>query len=258
MTPSKLQHDALKLTNIAHGFFTRKGGASGGIYDSLNCGLGSSDDRDSVLKNRRAVAEALGVASGELLTVHQVHSGKAVVVDQPWEPGKGPEADALVTNKPGIALGILTADCVPILFADDKKGVIGAAHAGWKGAIGGVIEDTVRKMQELGAEPNDIVAVIGPCITGRSYEVSSEFLTPFINESPTNRRFFKETPRSDKFLFDLPEYVKEKLAKAGVGRIERLDRDTCLEEDTFFSYRRTCQRDEKDYGRQVSAIARTG
>ena len=254
--PQKLEHTALKLSNISHGFFTRKGGASDGIYATLNCGIGSSDDRDAVLKNRAAVADDIGVLPTNLVTVRQVHSARVAVVDQPWPREQAPEADALVTDKPGIALGILTADCAPILLACAKTGVIGAAHAGWKGALGGVMEKTVEAMAGLGAHPADIVAVIGPAIAGRSYEVGPDFIDPFLAQDETNRRFFASAPQPGHWLFDLAGYVADRLVRAGVGKVDGLARDTYAEEAEFFSYRRSCHRGEKDYGRQMSVIAR--
>lgn len=254
--PQKIEHNALKLSKISHGFFTRKGGGSEGIYASLNCGIGSDDDKETVLKNRAAVAEDLGVVPENLVTVRQVHSAKVAVVDQPWPRESAPEADALVTAKSGIALGILTADCAPILFACGKTGIVGAAHAGWKGAIGGIIEQTVEEMKRLGAKSADIVAVVGPAISGTSYEVGADFIKPFLEQDAANKRFFAQTDKSSHLLFDLGGYVRDRLFKAGVGRIECLDRDTYAEETAFFSYRRSCHRKEKDYGRQISAIAR--
>lgn len=255
VAPQKIEHQALKLTQISHGFFTRQGGHSDGIYASLNCGVGSSDDRGKVMSNRARVAADLGVDPGNLVTLYQVHSADAVVVEAPWPREQAPKADAMVTNRPGVALGILTADCVPILFAGPKAGVIGAAHAGWKGAVGGVIEATVDEMKQLGAEAADIVAVIGPAISGRSYEVSADFLKPFIAQDEKNRRFFAPGVREGHFMFDLRGYVRDRLEKAGVGRIEQVERDTYADEAAFFSYRRSCHRGEKDYGRQISVIA---
>ena len=253
--PHKIEHNALKLTKVSHGFFTRRGGESSGLYASLNCGIGSDDDKAAVLKNRAAVAQDLDVAPGHLVTVRQTHSAKVAVVDTPWMREAAPEADALVTNRPGIALGILTADCVPVLFACEKMGIVGAAHAGWKGAIGGVIEKTVGEMMRLGAKSADIVAVIGPAIAGCSYEVSADFIKPFLEQDVENKKFFADAPKSGHLLFDLAGFVAERLAKTGVGKIEQLDRDTYAEETEFFSYRRSCHRGEKDYGRQISAIA---
>lgn len=235
--------------HIRHGFFTREGGVSEGIFASLNCGPGSGDDLAKVAENRVRVGNALG---GTLITCYQVHGNNVVIVDKPWEHKDAPQADALVTNKPGIALGILTADCLPVLFADTKKKIIGAAHAGWKGAFDGVIEATLEAMRKLGAE--DIIATIGPSIAQKSYEVGPEFIGRFVQQDMLNGNYFMPSPRPDHHLFDLPGYTKRRLSEAGIATINLLAHDTCFEENRFFSYRRSCLRGEKSYGRQVSAI----
>jgi len=246
-----------RMDGICHGFFTRDGGHSDGIYASLNCGPGSSDDADRVSRNRARVAEELGVVSSGLITLHQVHSSTAVIVDQPWVHGEAPQADAMVSVVPGIALGILTADCVPVLFADPESGVIGAAHAGWKGAFGGVLEATIAAMEEQSADVSRIYAAIGPCIHQRSYEVGTEFMETIVALKAENARFFAEGVRNGHFQFDLPGYVFSRLKNAGIGQIEDLSIDTYVDEDRFFSYRRTTHCGEPDYGRQISVIAIT-
>jgi len=223
---------------VRHGFFGRTGGVSSGIYASLNCGPGSGDDRASVTENRRRVSQAMRGA--KLLTLYQIHSAEAVVVTEPWE--QGPQADALATDVPGLALGILTADCAPVLFADVEAGVIGAAHAGWKGAVGGVTDSAIAAMERLGARRERIAAAIGPCICQANYETGPEFRERF------DARFFAGRH------FDLEAYVAERLAKAGIANVERIAACTYAREDDFFSFRRATHRGENDYGRQVSAI----
>jgi len=235
---------------ISHGFFTRNGGVSDGIYSSLNCGWGSGDDPGNIRENRFRASEALGAK--ELLSMYQVHGIEVVTVTEPWKKEDMPKADAMVTNRPGIVLGILTADCVPVLFADEKAKVIGAAHAGWKGAIGNIMQETIKAMQALGAK--DIIACIGPCIGQQSYEVGPEYVARFIETHAENARFFAPGNRPGYHYFDIGDYVASRLKEAGLTRIETLARDTCLEEDSFFSFRRATLRGEKDYGRQLSAI----
>jgi YfiH family protein len=239
-------------SRIKHGFFTRNHGVSAGIYNSLNCGYGSGDEMTKVSENRRRVASEMGGAT--LCTVHQVHSPRAVIVDEPWEHKDAPEADALVTARPGIALGILTADCLPILFADGKNGVIAAAHSGWKGAIGGVIENTITAMQGLGAALPDISATIGPAISQKSYEVGAEFFERFIGQDTDNENFFLQSDRENHYLFDLAAYASHRLDRAGISQINIIAQDTYLNDNSFFSYRRSCKRGEPAYGRQISVI----
>jgi YfiH family protein len=245
---------ALDADGIRHGFFTRDGGVSGGIFASLNCGFGSGDDESNVAENRRRVAQALGQPPDRLVTSYQFHSAEAVAVERPWRRDDRPRADAMATRTPGIALGILTADCAPVLFADPDAGVIGAAHAGWRGALGGVLEATVRAMVTLGAARERIAAGIGPCIGGASYEVGAEFPAPFLAEDPGNAAFFVAAPRAGHFLFDLAGYAARRLERLGIARIARTGGDTAAEPDRFFSYRRACLRKETDYGRALSAI----
>jgi polyphenol oxidase len=244
--------DALGGVGIRHGYFTRIGGVSGGIYDSLNIGTGSQDDPDKVRENRRRVATWMGVAPELLLTAYQIHSPDVLTVRGPFE-GERPKADALVTATPGVALGVSTADCGPVLFADAEARVIGAAHAGWKGAFTGVLESTVIAMEKLGASRDRIIAVLGPSIGPRNYEVGPEFIERFESDEPGNRRYFAPSPTAGHAMFDLNAYTIDRLNRAGV-RAEKVDRCTYAEEDLFFSYRRTTHRREPDYGRQISAI----
>ena len=241
------------LAGIPHGFLGRRGGVSTGICAGLNTGLGADDDRAAVIENRRRAVEA--VAPGAALTsVHQIHSADVVVATAPWPDDARPKADAVVTDRPGLALGIVTADCAPVLLADPAAGVIGAAHAGWKGAFAGVIEATVAAMHGLGAERGRIAAAIGPCIARRSYEVDEGLLRRFTEADPANERFF--TPgREGHHQFDLEAYVLSRLAEAGVTRAEALGLDTYTDPDRFYSFRRATHRGEPTYGRQLSLIA---
>lgn len=241
------------LIGVPHGFLGRRGGVSTGAYASLNVGFGSDDDREAIRENRRRAIDA--VASGAALaTVHQVHSATALYAAAPWQDDARPHADALVTDRPGLALGILTADCTPILFADLAAGVIGAAHAGWKGAFGGVSDATLIEMEKLGASRDRIVAAIGPTIARKSYEVDEAFLRRFAEADPENERFF--TPgREGHHQFDLEGYNVARLAAAGIRRVEALGLDTYSDEDRFFSYRRATHKGEPSYGRQLSLIA---
>jgi len=244
-----------EISGIRHGFFTRQGGVSSGLYATMNCGFGSGDDPGRVAENRRLCAARLDAPADRLVTAYQVHSARAVRVTTPWLPTEAPEADGLVTTERGLALGILTADCAPLLFADAKAAVIGAAHAGWRGALSGIIEATVRQMVEAGAKANRIVAAIGPCIAQRSYEVGPDFPAPFLEQDKNNGDFFAPSlARPGHFMFDLTGYVARRVGAAGVPLIQRCPNDTMAEEDRFFSYRRATLRGEKDYGRCLSAI----
>lgn len=240
-----------RLGPVHHGFFTRRGGASSGVFAGLNCGAGSSDQSEIVAINRNRVADALNVPSDQLVSVHQVHSAKVEVVDGPLSIPK-PQADAMVTKTPGVALGVLTADCQPVLFADQKAGVIGAAHAGWRGALDGVLEATVDAMVALGASRETIKAVIGPSISQRAYEVGPEFLDTFLAEDPQYARFFVNGVE-DKFHFDLPGFGLHRLRSAGVDA-EWTRHCTYSDADRFYSYRRATHAREADYGRLISAI----
>jgi YfiH family protein len=248
-----LKADALTAPGIAHGFFGREGGMSKGVYASLNCGPGSGDVREHVLENRRRAVDALSPAA-RLVTCYQIHSGAAVTVTEPWEIADNPRADAMATNRPGIALGILTADCAPILFADAKARVIGAAHAGWGGAFAGVAESAIAAMEQLGAARPRIRAAIGPCIHQPAYEVGPEFLDRFAKADPGNRRFFAQGARPGHWQFDLPAYAAKRLRACGLESVETLSHCTYANETRFFSFRRATHRKEPDYGRQLSAI----
>lgn len=238
---------------IRHGFFTRQGGVSDGIYHSLNVGAGSRDDAARVGENRRRVAAAMGVPPDDLLSVYQVHSADVVRVTAPFGAADRPDADAMVTDRPGLALGVLTADCGPVLFADPETRIIGAAHAGWKGAFTGVLEATVEAMVALGAGRENIKAVLGPAISQNNYEVGPEFVDRFVVASAANKRYFQPSARERHALFDLNAYSLDRLAACGVeaGHIERC---TYAQEQHFYSYRRATHRKEGDYGRQFSAI----
>jgi len=242
------------LAGIRHGFFTREGGVSGGVYASLNCGFGSGDAPELVAENRRLAMARLGLAAEALATVYQVHGTDVAVVAQPWAPGEAPRADALVTRIGGIALGILTADCAPVLFADEAGGVVGAAHAGWRGALAGVVEATLAAMERLGAKRERVAAAIGPAIGLASYEVGPEFRLAFLDRAEENDLFF-ETGAAGRFRFDLPGFVERRLAQAGVAAIGRIDADTCADADRFFSYRRTTLQGGSPYGRALAAVA---
>lgn len=244
-----------ELPHIRHGFFTRQGGVSEGIYASLNCGYGSGDDKAKVAENRRRALASLGLAVDTLSTTYQIHSADVAEVIEPWPLDARPKADAMVTARPGLVLGISTADCAPVLLADRDARVIGAAHAGWKGAIGGVIEAVVAHMVRLGAQASRIHAAVGPCIAQTSYEVGSEFPASFLAQAPENRRFFVPSRREGRFMFDLPGYVLSRLRRLGIDAPEHVEHDTCAEPDLFFSYRRTTLAGEKDYGRGLSVIA---
>lgn len=244
------------LIGAPHGFLGRRGGVSEGVCAGLNVGLGSDDSREAIAENRRRAVEAVAPGT-KLVTVHQVHSPHAVFAAAPWPDDGRPHADAIVTNRPGLALGILTADCAPILFAEAKAGVIGAAHAGWKGAFGGVIESTLVAMEKLGAARPDVTAAIGPAIARKSYEVDDAFHRRFAETDPENDRFF--TPgRAGRHQFDLEGYVAARLAAAGVSRVEALGLDTYAAPDRFFSYRRATHEGAPTYGRQISLIALPG
>ncbi|HSF64550.1 MAG TPA: peptidoglycan editing factor PgeF [Paracoccaceae bacterium] len=244
-----LRSDA--LMPLAHGFFTRKGGASSGIFQGLNCGPGSSDLAEVVAINRARAAAALGASADALVTLNQVHSADVVTLDAP--PTDRLRADGMVTATPGLVLAVLTADCQPVLFADPQAGVIGAAHAGWRGAQAGVLEATLDAMEALGARREATIAVIGPTISQAAYEVGPEFFEGFLDDDPANGRFFAQG-RGDRLLFDLPAYGLHRLRQAGVGHAEWTRHCTYRDPDRFFSYRRTTHLAEADYGRLISAI----
>jgi len=242
------------IPGLRHAFFTREGGISGGVYAALNGGLGSNDDPAHVAENRRRMAEQLGVAPTHFLNVHQIHSPDALIATGPWEPGMArPKADALVTHAEGLAIGITTADCGPILLVDPKARVIGAAHAGWKGALTGILESTIDTMEKLGADRAGMVAAIGPLIRQQSYEVGPEFVERFIEADAENARFFLPGERNGHAMFDLAGYIRMRLENAGVLMIDDLGIDTYSDERCF-SYRRSVHRKEPDYGRHVHSI----
>jgi hypothetical protein len=241
------------LQSIAHAFLGRRGGVSQGAVAGLNVGIGSGDDPEAIAENRRR-AIAIVAPGHQLVTAYQVHSAQCVIVSNPWGDADRPHADALVTDRPGIVLGILTADCAPVLLADREAGVVGAAHAGWKGAIGGITDAIVEAMEQLGAHRARIAAVVGPCIAQASYEVDNGFQTRFLDEDPNNLVWF-EAGRAGHWQFDLEGYVAARLRAAGVGQVERLGLDTYGAPGRFFSYRRACHQGEASYGRQISLIA---
>ena len=249
--PTTLEIITSPALTAQHGFFTRKGGASSGIFAGLNCGTGSSDQAEIVAINRTRVAEAMGVTPDALVTVNQVHSPDVVTVTGPL--ADRPRADAMVTAMPGLALAVLTADCQPVLFADAQAGVIGAAHAGWRGALDGVLEATVAAMEALGARREAISAVIGPCISQAAYEVGPEFLDAFRDDDPANTRFFANGA-GDRLLFDLPGFGLHRLRTAGVGQAEWVRHCTYRDSERFYSFRRTTHSGEADYGRLISVI----
>jgi YfiH family protein len=253
----KVESRLLALTGIRHAFFTREGGVSGGIYESLNGGVGSGDDAAHVGENRARMAASLGVTPDRFLTVHQIHSPTVVVAETPWSAEARPRADAIVTRLRDLAIGVTTADCGPVLFADATAHVIGAAHAGWRGALTGVIEATLDAMERLGAKRRNIRAAIGPMIRQQSYEVGPDLIARFAAEDRASNRFFAPTAREGHAQFDLGGYVATRLERAGVGRIDDLGLCTYADPARFFSYRRTSHRAEPDYGRHVNAIVLT-
>ena len=243
------------LTGIRHGFFTRAGGVSSGIYASLNGGVGSNDAQEQVTENRARMAAALGVARDRLLTCYQVHSPNVVIAELPWSPKARPHADAIVTQVAGLAVGVSTADCGPVLFADAQARIVGAAHAGWRGALTGVLEATLATMEGLGAKRTRIAAALGPVITQPNYEVGPDLVERFLAADPDNKRFFVPSQRAQHALFDLPGYIAMRLERAGVESFENLGLCTYADPERFFSYRRATHRGEPDYGRHVNAIA---
>ena len=241
------------LSGVRHGFLGRRGGVSTGLVAGLNVGLGSSDDPAAIAENRRRAADAVAPGAA-LVTVFQVHSADAVVADI-WTDDARPQADAIVTDRPGLVLGILTADCAPVLLADTQAGVVGAAHAGWKGAIGGVTDATIAAMETLGAKRERIAAAVGPCISRASYEVDVAFMARFADADPANERFFADGKRANHHQFDLEAYVAHRLAAAGISKVAMLGEDTYSQPDRYFSFRRATHAHEPDYGRQISLIA---
>jgi hypothetical protein len=247
-----------KLPGLRHAFFTREGGVSSGVYGTLNGGTGSNDAPDKIAENRARMAAALGVAPSHFVTAHQIHSPDVVVAEAPWPGEARPRADAIVTRTPKLAIGVSTADCGPLLFADSAAGVVGAAHAGWRGALTGVIEATVAAMEKLGAKRARIAAALGPTIRQPNYEVGAEFVARFTAADPANARFFASAAREGHAMFDLTGYIAERVHRAGIDDFEDLSFDTYAEPARFFSYRRMTKMGEADYGRHINAIALTG
>jgi len=246
-----------RLPEIEHGFFTRQGGISTGIYASLNCGYGSGDKEENVTENRRRVSESLCVEESALISAYQVHGTNVVTVEKPWKRNAVPKVDGMVTNRRGLALGILTADCAPVLFADPTKGIIGACHAGWRGAIDGVIDSTVLAMEALGGCRGNINGVIGPCIAQKSYQVELGFMDRFTDCDPSFSEYFINDDETH-MRFDLSGFVKLMIKRSGVRFSENIDHDNCTETETLFSYRRTILTGANDYGRSISAIVLRG
>lgn len=245
--------DRFAESGVRHGFFTRAGGVSEGIYRGLNAGVGSSDSAENVAENRARVATWMGVSPDRLVTLYQIHSADALVLREPFSPPR-PKADAMVTDRPGIVLGVLAADCGPVLYADAEAGVVGAAHAGWKGALTGILEATIEAMEGLGAKRERIAAVLGPSIGPENYEVGPEFVARFIEADAANDAYFSPSANAGHAMFDLNRYTVDRLARAGV-EASMIGRCTYADEESFFSYRRATHRREPDYGRQISAIA---
>lgn len=252
---SFLTAEALAADTVQHGFFTRQGGVSGGIYGSLNCGLGSGDAPENVRRNRERVAQAIGVNA--IAGVHQVHGRAVHVIRTPEDTALRPQADGLVTALPGVGLSVLSADCAPILFVDPGAKIIGAAHAGWKGALHGVGESVIEAMEQLGAQRGAIVAAIGPCISQAAYEVGADFEQTFLAQDAASAAFFVKSALPDKRHFALAQYVAARLARTGIGAVQNLAVCTYQDEARFFSFRRTTHRTENDYGRGISVIALT-
>ena len=255
-TVKPIRSDSLSgIGNVRHGFFTREGGLSTGIYSGLNVGRGSDDDPALVAANRGRVAAALGLAGQPLSTPHQVHSPDVITISEPFSEDARPKADAVVTATPGVIVGVLTADCGPLLFADKSGKIVACAHAGWKGALGGVAEAAIDKMVELGARRDGIAAVLGPTISKAAYEVGPEFMDRFVSADSANADFFTDSERNGHAMFDLPGYITRRMEKAGIASFTDLGFCTYAEEEHFFSYRRAAHRGEPDYGRLIAAIS---
>jgi YfiH family protein len=254
--PTPLTANVLAIEGVAHGFFNRRGGVSQGLYDSLNCGLGSSDARADVVENRRRVSRVVGAGEG-VVTAYQVHGADVAVAETAWAPDALPRADGIVTARPGLAIGVLAADCAPVLFADPGARVVGAAHAGWKGALAGVLGATVTAMEHLGARRERIRAALGPCISPAAYEVGPEFRATFLERGSASARFFIDYPGRPRPHFDLPAFVLAELARLGLAHVAQVAACTYTDESNFFSFRRATHRSEPDYGRQISAICLT-
>lgn len=247
-----------RLKRIRHGFFTREGGISDGLYTSLNGGIGSKDDPSRVAENRARMARALDVQPECFVGCYQIHSSEVVVAERPWDHADRPKADAIVTKVPGLAIGVSTADCGPLLFADEQAGVIGAAHAGWRGAFTGVIEATIAAMEQLGAHRSRISAALGPLIRQNNYEVGQGFVDEFLGADKGHARFFRGGSRPGHAMFDLPAFVAERVLQSGIGAFEDMQLCTYADEQRFYSYRRSVHRSEPDYGRHINAIVLKG
>ena len=252
--PQALTAESLRLCGVEHAFFTRIGGVSRGVYASLNGGVGSLDSHEAVAENRYRAAAALGVSPERLAVPYQIHSAHVTAISEPWAPGERPRCDGLATATAGLALGVTGADCGMILFADRRARVIGAAHAGWRGALSGVVEATVAAMERLGARRGDIAAALGPCIGRASYEVGPEFVAGFAAAGEDTARYFTPSENAGRSMFDLNAYIAERAERAGIGAFEDMALDTYADERRFFSYRRATHRQEPDYGRLMSAI----
>ena len=255
MPLKSIKAESLTDPEISHGFFTRAGGVSQGIYEGLNCGTGSDDVSANVIENRAQIAvELSGRRDTPIVSCYQIHSNKAVKLDSAWGEDERPKADAMVTNRPNIILGILTADCAPVLFHDPVAHVIGAAHAGWQGALYGIVENTIKAMEELGGSRDNIIAAVGPAIGPKSYEVGEEFYQKFLDEDKAYSQYFWAGADHDHHMFDLPHFVRARLEETGLKKSWISDEDTYASESLFYSYRRSTHRNEGDYGRQLSAI----
>ncbi len=256
MPPTTLKSEALLAEGISHGFFTRQDGVSPAPYDSLNCGYGSGDTKENVTANRALVLEALEAEGASLITPYQHHSADVLMVDEAWAPDEAPKGDAIVTDKKGLAIGILTADCMPVLFLSPASGIIGAAHAGWRGALGGVLHNTVDAMVEMGAERASIIAVIGPCLGVNKFEVGPEFYGQFLAENPAFDRFFTPLTAGEKQRFNMVDFARFCLQEAGARHVYSSEHCTYENESVFFSYRRNHHQEIPDYGRQISVIVK--
>lgn len=254
MSRPRIMSDALSVQGISHGFFTRQGGVSKGIYTSLNVGYGSQDTTDSVTENRKIVTDILGVRGAPLVTPYQTHSADVVVASESWTPKEAPKADGIVTNVRNLAIGVLTADCAPVLFVDPVNNVIASAHAGWRGAVGGVLENTIETMRSLGAQRRHITATVGPTIGVKNYEVGEEFYDNFMSQNESYSAFFTKNSVTSKYHFDLPTFAVHRLEKCGIKSATGIGLCTYEDESLFFSYRRNFHNSVADYGRQIASI----
>jgi len=245
-----------KFENIKHGFFTRKNGVSKGVYESLNCGLGSNDNKENVFKNLKLVSDKINCDKNSLITLNQKHTNKVMHFKNEISIQNKLTADAIVSEVKNVGIGILTADCAPVLFYDPKNKIIGCAHSGWKGALNGIIKNTIKKFNDLNSKNTDLIAVVGPCISKKNYEVRKDFFNKFISQNSNNKIFFEKID-NDKFLFDLRSFINNEISKSGIKNIENIDMDTFSEKEFFYSYRRSQLNKEKDYGRCISVILMT-